>query len=269
MKPTSGRRTAAAGTGIAVSTQDAIIVRGKSLVDELIGHLDFTSMVCFHLTGRLPTDGERCVVDAVLVALMEHGLTPSSITARLIYHSSPEAMQSAVSAGLQGAGSAFLGSMEQLAKLLQEGAEVVAVGQLDAATFCAQTLRQLQSSGQPVPGFGHHIHRPDDPRVPRLLAIAREAGCAGRHTDLLMVLSSTLDEHKGHHVTVNATGAVAAVLSDIGFPWWIMRGFALISRCAGLVGHLLEEHERPVARKLWDLADAAVPYDGPRSPTGT
>lgn len=246
-------------TSIATSTPDEIVVRGKSLTRELMGRVDFTTMICFHLRGTMPSPGEVAIVDAVLVALMEHGLTPSSITARLIYSSSPEAMQGAVSAGLLGAGSQFLGSTEDAARILQAG---IASGE-PAPAFAERVVREHVAAGRAVPGFGHHIHRPDDPRAPRLLAIAEEHGVAGPHAELLRVLSAELDRAKGRHVTVNATGAVAAVLSDVGYPWHVLRGFSLIARAAGLVGHVLEEAETPTGRALWDLADREVRYVGP------
>lgn len=250
------------GTQIATSTVDQIYVRGKSLVDDLMGSVDFTAMVFFHLRGRLPTEGEKAVVDACLVGVMEHGLTPSSIAARLIYSSSPEAMQAAVAGGLLGAGSAFLGVMEESAQMLQEGADRVRRGETTAEEFARDRLSELLAAGCPVPGFGHHIHRPDDPRTPKLLAIAEEHGLNGEHADLLKTVSRVMDELKGRHVTVNATGAVAAVLSDIGFSYRIVRGFALIGRCAGLVGHIAEEQERPLGRALWDMAEQQIPYLG-------
>jgi citrate synthase len=246
-------------TTIATSTTDEIVIRGKSLTRELMGHVDFTTMICFHLRGTMPGPGEVAVVDAVLVALMEHGLTPSSITARLIYGSSPEAMQGAVSAGLLGAGSQFLGSTEDAARILQAGVES---GEAPSA-FAARVVAEHLAEGRALPGFGHHIHRPDDPRAPRLLAIAEEHGVAGPHADGLRALSAELDRAKGRHVTVNATGAVAAVLSDVGYPWHVLRGFSLIARAAGLVGHVLEEARTPTARALWDVADREVRYVGP------
>lgn len=252
------------GTAIAVSTTDAIYIRGEDLVQDLMGKVDFTSMIFFHLRGRFPTDGERAVLDASLVAVMEHGLTPSSITARLIYSSSPDAMQAAVAAGLLGAGSAFLGVMEDFARILQDGATTIRAGETTARDFARTTLEGYLREGRSVPGFGHHIHRPDDPRTPKLLEIAAESGVSGVHTDLLAVFSETMDELKGRHVTVNATGAVAAVLSDIGFSWKIVRGFALIGRSAGLVGHIAEEQERPLGRALWTMAEENIPYLGRR-----
>lgn len=254
------------GTAIATSTPDAIYVRGHDLVGELLGSIDFTSMVFLHLRGRRPTDAERTVLDSVLVTVMEHGLTPSSITARLIHASSPDAMQGAVAAGLLGAGSAFLGSMEEAARILQEGAVAVRAGETTAREYCAAEIAGRLEEGRPVPGFGHHIHRPDDPRSPRLLEIAREAGAPTEHAELLATLSAVFDEMKGRHVTVNATGAIAAVLSDIGFDWRIVRGFSLIGRAAGLVGHVAEELERPIGMEIWGLVDAGVPYDGARPP---
>jgi citrate synthase len=247
-------------TSIATSSADRIVVRGKSLVDELVGRVDFTTMICLHLRGAMPTPGERAVVDAVLVALMEHGLTPSSITARLIYSSAPEAMQAAVAAGLLGAGSQFLGSTEDAGRLLQDG---VATQADDLDGWAARTVADHLERGVPMPGFGHHIHRPDDPRSPRLLEIAAEHGVAGPHADALRALGAAMDAAKGRHVTTNATGAVAAVLSDVGYPWHALRGFSLIARAAGLVGHVLEEASTPSGRHLWDVAEREVPYVGP------
>jgi citrate synthase len=252
----------APGTAIATSTADAIYVRDANLVEDLLGKVDFTSMIFFHLRGRLPKEGELAVLNSVLVGVMEHGLTPSSITARLIYSSSPDAMQAAVAGGLLGAGSVFLGVMEEAARMLQEGVEAIEAGTVDAETFARDQLKRRLDAGLTAPGFGHHIHRPDDPRTPKLLAIAEEHAVAGPHAALLRVLSRTMDEIKGRHVTVNATGAVAAVLSDIGFSWRIVRGFSLIGRSAGLVGHLSEEMERPLGRHLWAMAENDVPYLG-------
>jgi citrate synthase len=250
------------GTEIATSTRDAIYIRDRSLVDDLLGNVDFTSMIFFHLRGRLPEPGELAVLNSVLVAVMEHGLTPSSITARLIYSSSPEAMQAAVAAGLLGAGSVFLGSMEDAARIFQEGVRAVQDGTTDAEKYAKEQLRLRLDAGATMPGFGHHIHRPDDPRTPRLLAIAQAHGVAGPHVEMLRTFSRVMDELKGRHVTVNATGAVAAVLSDIGFSWQIVRGFSLIGRSAGLVGHLREEQERPLGRHLWAMAEDGIPYLG-------
>ena len=107
-------------TKIARHTTEAIYVRGANLVDELIGRLTFTEMMYFQLLGQRPTAAQAKILDAVLVTLMEHGITPSTIVSRLIYDSSPESVQAAVAAGLLGVGSTFVGTMEGCAANLEE-----------------------------------------------------------------------------------------------------------------------------------------------------
>jgi citrate synthase len=111
-----------------------------------------------------------------------------------------------------------------------------------------------------VPGFGHPTHKPDDPRAQRLLELAREQGLTQRHVQAVLTLSGAVDAGYGKHITLNATGAVAALLGECGVPCEIMRGFALIARCAGLVGHIHEEQKKPALRVLWENAERAVSY---------
>lgn len=243
-------------TRIATHDASSITIRGADLVDDLIGKLTFTEMMYFQLLGRRPDPAQTRILDAVLVTLMEHGLTPSTITTRMIYMSSPESVQAAVAAGLLGVGSTFVGTMEGCAALLEEvlGAPE---GEVARARAIAQRLR---AERKPVPGFGHPFHKPDDPRSPRLLAVAAEAGVAGHHIRALGLLAQAVDAAWGRHLTVNATGAVAALLGEIGIPRDVMRGIAVVSRSAGLVGHVLEERDEPAARAIWDLAEANIAY---------
>jgi len=244
-------------TSIATASPDAIVVRGKDLCGELIGKLSFTEMLCWQILGREAAPAQVAVVDACLVALMEHGLMPSAIAARLVYSSAPEAMQGAVAAGLLGVGSRLVGSAEGCARLLARVA-----GAADAAAEAAAVVAEHRAAKRALPGFGHDVHLPDDPRTPRLFEVAREHGVAGRHVAAAATLGAALDRALGRHLTLNATGAVAAVLADAGVPAEIMRGFALIARCAGLIGHIHEEQSRPAMRSIWDAAERAVPYDG-------
>ncbi len=245
-------------TAIARSDKDQIFIRGFNLVDELIGELSFTEMFMLELTGERPSAMQTKVLDTVLVTLMEHGLTPSAIATRLIYHSAPDALQSAVAAGLLGVGPTFIGTMEGCALLLQEildapegqEARARAIGERYAATR------------KPLHGFGHPHHKPDDPRPPKMLAVAEKAGVPGRHIGALRLLAQEVDKAFGRHITINATGASAALLGEIGIPLKVMRGVAVVSRSAGLVGHILEESERPSAKFIWETVDHAIPYDG-------
>jgi citrate synthase len=248
-------------TGIAFSTAEDVFVRGKSLTRELIGRLTFTEMIVFQILGRLPTPAQTRVVDACLVALMEHGLTPSALAARLVYSSATEAMQAAVAAGLLAVGSRFVGTTDGCGQLLERLLENGGDGDLEERA--RRIAREHQAARQPVPGFGHPLHKPDDPRAQRLLEIAEQEKVAGAHVAAVRALSRAVDDAAGKHITLNVTGAIAALLGDCGVPREILRGFSIIARAAGLVGHIHEEQQKPAMRAIWETADQAIPYDGP------
>lgn len=252
------RRRSLLKSYISTYTADDVFVRDVSLVHELVGKVSFTEMTFFQMFGRRPSAGELKVVDAVLVTLMEHGFTPSAMISRLTAMSSPEALQASVAAGLLAVGSTFVGTTEDAAVVLS-GLLAAPEGVDAAARTFAETCRREKRS---LPGFGHHLHKPDDPRSARLFEVAEEAGTAGPHVAALRTLSRQVDEVYGRHLTINATGAIAAVLCDIGVPPQIMRGFSILSRCAGLIGHVLEEQTLPTARELWDQALNTVEYAG-------
>ncbi len=255
---------AAPTTKISHHTADAIYVRGANLVEELIGRLSFTEMMYFQLMGARPTPAQTKILDAVLVTLMEHGLTPSVIATRMVYDSCPEAVQAAVAAGLLAVGSTFVGTMEGCAANLEE---ILAAGQdaggVDGEQARARAIAQrVRKAKQAIPGFGHPHHKPDDPRSPRLIAVAEQAGVPGRHIRALRLLAAEVDAAWGRHLTINATGAIAALLGEIGVPREVMRGIAVVSRAAGLVGHIREEQLEPAARHMWDVVAQNVPYAG-------
>ena len=245
-------------TSIATSTAEDVFIRDKSLCRELIGKLTFTEMIYFQVLGRQPSAAQTAVLDACLVTLMEHGLTPSALATRLVYSSAEEAMQAAVAAGLLAVGSRFVGTTEGAGELIQR---IVAAGG-DGAAEARRIAREFRAAKRSIPGFGHPFHKPDDPRSPVLIALAREQGLAGAHVAAVLALSAAIDDVFGKHITLNATGAIAAVLGDAGVPREILRGFALIARAAGLVGHVHEEQQKPAMRAIWEAGEEAVPYDG-------
>ncbi len=234
----------------------SITVRGADLVNDLIGELTFTEMTYFAITGRRPNHAQTRILDAVLVTLMEHGLTPSAIAARMIYASTPETLQAGVSAGLLAVGSVFVGTMEGCAALIER---ILAAPDVDTAA--REIADEYRATRRPIPGFGHHMHKPDDPRTPKLFAIAESQGVTGDHIAALRALSAAVDARFGKHLTINATGAIAALLGEIAIPASVMRGVAVISRSAGLVAHIAEEQKTPSMRYMWDLVEEGVPYD--------
>lgn len=245
-------------TNIATSSPQTITVRGKDLINDLVGKYSFTEILYFLMTDRFPSASECRVLDACLVILMEHGLTPSALITRLVYDSVPGEMQVAVASGLMAIGSVFAGTMEGCATILYAGRDVV-----DPDAYCRHVVAAHRSDHKPVPGFGHHFHKPDDPRTPRLLAIAAEMGIASRFVSLLLRLSVAVDEEAGRHLTINVTGAIAALLLEIGIPPEICRAIAVVSRSGGLVGHIIEERRTKSARFITKLAKDNIPYINP------
>ena len=173
----------------------------------------------------------------------------------------PEDSQVAIAAGLLSLGPIYAGTSEACAKLLQQG-----VNAPDPDVFCLDTVRTLRASRSAIPGFGHPLHKPDDPRTARLLAVAQEVGIAGRYVDLLQRLGNAVDEAFGKHITINATGAIGALLLEIGLEPGVMRGLAVVSRASGLIGHVVEEHRTHAARAIWSFAEHEIPYEDATDP---
>lgn len=247
------------------SEPDQIIVRGKDLCEEIIGKVDFASMFFLELTGRLPTRGEARVIDAVLVTLMEHGITGTAIATRLTYLGAPNALQGAVAAGILGAGDVFLGAIEEGARVLQELAREPE-GEPRARAIDTYLTGVMEAGGK-VPGIGHPVHKPADPRTRVLFDLSAEALGRTTHSDVMVALQARAEERYGRMLPINADGAIAAILSDVGFDWRICRGFAVVARAAGLVGHIHDEIKSPIAMGVWNLAEEQVIYEDP-TPSG-
>lgn len=235
-----------------------IYVRDMDLCESLVGQVGLTDFMYFMILGSQPTPAQRAIVEAALVTLCEHGITPSAVAARVTYLGAPESLQGAVAAGLLGVGDQFVGTVELTAPLLEE--MVAHAGGFDAA---AEAIVQRYRAGkQLIPGFGQPHHKPDDPRPGALFKVAEKHGVSGRYVEALKVLSKHVDASMGRHMTINAPGAIAALFLEIGVPRPIMRGFLIIARCIGLVAHLREEQVNPAGRAMWEAAAHAVTYTG-------
>lgn len=253
------KETVAPRTKLCHYTTQAVYYGDDDLVRDLIGRASFVDVFMKQTFGHMPTAAQRRIVEAVLVTLMEHGMTPSAIATRMIYASSPENLQAGVAAGLLAVASRFIGTMEPAAGLLDR---IVAAG-ADGANEARRIATDYRARREAMPGFGHHLHRPDDPRAIALLALAREVGTYGSRCEALAQLAAEVDAAAGRHITINATGAIAAVLGDIGIPARLMRGFAVLSRAAGLIAHIAEEQREPSGRFIWDLVDGVMTPEHP------
>jgi citrate synthase len=216
------------------STRERIVVRGKDLPGEILGTLNLGDMAFLELTGRVPNPRESRLFNAMAVTLVEHGITPSALAARMTYLGAPEAMQAAVAAGLCGLGSVFVGSMEGAAKMLSSG----------------RTAQEIVAETKRIPGLGHHLHKPVDPRAARLFELARETGFYGNYCHRMEEIA------KLKNLTLNATGAIGALACELGLDWRAVRGIGVMARAVGLVGHLLEESRQPMAEAVWHQVEA-------------
>jgi citrate synthase len=251
-------------TAISTANADAIVVRGRDLCSELIGHVGFTDHMWLLVTGELPTPAQRSALDATLVAIAEHGLVPSVQASRMTLAAAPEALQGAVAAGILGCGSVVLGSSalagEFLAAIVTEAGD----GPLEAAARAR--IVTLRAAGSAVPGFGHPLHRGRDPRAVRLLEVASETGISGRHVAAARAVERLLPEITGKALVMNVSGAIPAVLLDAGYPVRALKGVPIVARTAALVAHLLEEQLRPIGFVLSHAGAQAIGYDGAAPP---
>ena len=238
---------------IAWSTPDRIVVRGRELTTDIIGKVDLGGMAFLTLTNRLPTDAEARLFNAIAVTLVEHGITPSVLAARLTYLGAPEAMQAAVGAGLAGLGSVFVGSIEGAARYVQEG--LATRGERSIEEIATTIVAEHRAARKPIPGIGHNQHKGADPRVARLFEIARETSLASDEIALVQAVAAAAEKATGRHLPVNATGAIGAIASGLGIPWRVARGVGVMARAVGLVGHLLEEASQPMAYEVWQQAE--------------
>jgi citrate synthase len=246
-----GRVTERPVTRIARAHPDRVEVRGRDLTGDLMGRLSFTEHFHLLMTGREPTEDERYFLDVLLVAIAEHGLMPTNVAARMTLAADPNALQGAVAAGILGAGPVVLGTAEECARLLEEARDRDPV----------DVVRQLHKGGARVPGFGHPVHKPVDPRAERILELADERGVSGEYVALARRLREAVHEVWGRPLTMNVSLPIAAVALDLGYPPETVKAIPILARTASLLAHLAEERTDPVGLRLAQAAEAAVDYE--------
>ncbi|MEX0954987.1 MAG: citryl-CoA lyase [Rhizobiaceae bacterium] len=249
-------------TRIATLTEDTITVRGHDLVGELMGKIDIAALYYLEVTGRLPDETQNALLNAMMVAIAEHGMMPSVIAARLTLLGAPESFQGAVASGLLGAGDVFVGPTSNVARMLQSEVAGIDGGEEEKARAIVERYLAL---GRRIPGLGHPHHRVD-PRSEKLLTMQRELNAPEGHARQMIAIQKAAIEASGRHLTFNAVAAVGAIASDIGIDWKAVRGIGLVARCVGLVGHLVEEMAQPSAQAIWDLVHEHTEYSDPQLP---
>jgi len=248
-------------SAIAKAEIDRITIRGQDLCSDFIGKASLTEYFLFLLTGEKPAANLLKLVDATMVAIAEHGLVPSVQAARMTLASAPDALQGAVAAGLLGCGSVILGASETAGRMLVDIAKEVDAG-MPLEQAVTEKLTRMRQQREPLPGFGHPIHRDGDPRAARLIAYAGELGTSGRHTQAVLEVDRQIEKVYGRKLPLNVSGAIPAVLLDVGFPVDSLRGIPIMARTASLIAHLAEERLKPIGFRLYEAADEAIEYDG-------
>jgi len=239
---------------------ERVEVRGLDLAGDLMGRLSFTAYFHLLLTGREPTDDERFFLDLLLVSIAEHGMMPSNVAARMTLAADPASLHGAVAAGILGAGPVILGAAETCAQLLADAQRRVHGGQ-PVDEVAAEIARSLHDAHERIPGFGHPLHRPVDPRAERILELADERGVAGPHVALARSLREAVVRTWEVPLPMNVSLPIAAVLLDLGFDAGAVKAVPILARTAGLLAHLVEEQQRPIGFLLAARAEEAVDAD--------
>jgi citrate synthase len=239
-------------TSISQAYPDRIEVRGRDLTGDLMGRLSFTEYFHLLLTGEEPTEEQRFFLDLLLVAIAEHGMMPTNVAARMTLAADPGSLQGAVAAGILGCGPVVLGTSEECARLLEEAHA--------SGRSPAEIAQSIRAAGGKVPGFGHPVHRPLDPRAERILELADERGVTGAYVDLARRLRDAVAEAWGKPLTMNVAMPMAAVMLDLGFRSSAVKAVPILARTGGLLAHLAEEREAPLGLFMAGKAEEAVEY---------
>jgi citrate synthase len=228
---------------------DRVEVRGRDLTGDLMGRLSFTEYFHLLLTGDEPTAEQRDFLDLLLVAIAEHGMMPTNVAARMTLAADPGSLQGAVAAGILGCGPVLLGTAEECARLLADDGDPV------------ERVRAIRAAGGKVPGFGHPVHKPLDPRAERILELAEERGVSGVHVRRAHAVRDAVHEAWGRPLTMNVSMPIAAVMLDLGFPPSAVKAVPILARTAGLLAHLAEEQQQPVGFLMAARAEDAIEYE--------
>ena len=255
-------KTTSPTTSICTADAASITIRGRDLCSDLMGHMSFTEYFLFLLTGEKATEDQRFFLDLLLVAIAEHGLVPTNQAARMTLDADPGNLQGAVAAGILGCGSVILGSAEQCGGFLHDARTRFEASGEDPDAVVTGMVRAIRETGGKVPGFGHPLHKPVDPRTRRILALADERKVAGAYTRLARTTERAVKKVWEKPLPMNVSMAIAAILLDLDFPVSMVKAIPILARTASLLAHLAEEQKRPIGFYMAHHAEEAIAYAG-------
>ena len=237
-----------------------LVTRGYKQED-LIGNVSYSSAVYLLLKGNLPNNEHGLMMDAILTACIDHGVTPPSSMASRVVASGGVPLPTAVAAGILSIGDAHGGAIEKGAKFLQDGItrmrkEGKTIEEI-AKILVVEKLKQKKR----ILGFGHRIHI-SDPRTKRLFLLAEKLKISDEHIELSKKIEKELKIQTGKKLPINVDGAIAAITSDMGFDWRLGKAFFLIGRVAGLTAHVYEEQTEQ--KPMREIFTCDCEYNGPK-----
>ncbi len=248
-----------AESAICQAFPDRVEVHGLDLCRSVMGRMNFTEYFFLLLTGREATSTQSEFLDLLLISIAEHGMMPTAVAARMTYAADPGSLQGALAAGILGCGPVLLGTSELCAKLLEEAQSRVTAGD-DPLVKVESMASAIRKSGGKLPGFGHPVHKPLDPRAERILELADAKGASGPHVKLARQFRQAVEKVWGKPLTMNVSMPIAAVMLDLGFPASIVKSVPLLARTAGILGHLAEEKQNSIGLWMASKAEEAVSY---------
>ncbi len=244
-------------TAVSEFTPEGVSVRGYDVLKDLTGKIDFGAMVYLLLKGDLPKGNEAKMINAVFVAVADHGISPSSTVTRFI-QAAGVPIQCSVAAGVMMFGDIHGGAGQEFAKNVQE---LVADAKKAGRSF-DEVAKEYVLAHKRIDGFGHPQHPEGDPRTKVLFGLAEEYGTAGDHIAMTRALEKALAERARRPIPANIDSAIGAIASDLGFDWRLARALLVIPRTAGLFAHAHEEMTREPGWRQVPMDQ--IEYDGPR-----
>ena len=245
-------------SGITRIQPNKVAVRGYDIA-ELMGHVSFGAAVYLILTGELPSPAVACLMDAILVSSIDHGVTPPSALSARNVASTGATLSASVAAGIMSINRHHGGAIEDCARQLKAIADRAARDSISMDEAATRALRTMSEAGERMSGFGHRVHT-KDPRTVRLFELAREAGVDGVHMQAARAVEKAFADAK-KSLPINVDGAIGAILADLEMPLPAFNGIFMIARTPGLIAHVMEEktRERPMRR----IDPVNHGYDGP------
>jgi citrate synthase len=231
-------------------------IRGYD-VASLMTQKSFADVVFLLHRGRLPSEDERRLLDAILIGVADHGAgAPSCAAARLVASGNRQSVSAAVAAGILAVGDEHGGAGSACMEMIAAAVELSKRESSPIEAAALRTVDDARANGKRLPGLGHRVHSVD-PRTDVLFNMARSRGVAGKGTAFMQALEKAVKE-KIKPLPINIDGALAAILYDLGFPPPFGKLVFIIGRVAGLTAEVAEEYAREKAMRI----RIPVQYDG-------